>query len=738
MYQLYATCPQGMEGLLAGELKTLGIADARPTRGGVEVSTTQLADAYRICLWSQLCNRLLLRLARFRTDTPEAVYAAVAALDWSEHMAADGSLLVEAKLRDSKLGNAHFVALRVKDAIVDQFRERQGVRPSVDLRAPHLRLNLFVHKQQAELALDLSGGGLRRALGEDAHWRGGLGAAALCWATSTPGTTPILVLGAGDADLLHAAAMLAAHVAPGLLLPGFGFEHWLGHVPALWARLRAEAQAARRDHAEPVVQVWEEDRQRLAAARRTAREAGLEDQMIWQTGPWERQSVPQPAGVVLVPPPDAVQAPLRGALTRKIEHLLRKRLADWDIVQIALEEEREDQARWSLKPRRALEIRRGKRQFRLLQYRLRDAAGRAESRDAAGAGAERPQADAPPPDAPPAPLMELEGESAQMLVNRLRKNLKHLGKWARRNAVSCYRLYDADLPEYAAAVDLYQSEQLWAVIQEYAAPATLDAERVARHREALRAAVAEVLDLGPQHIVLKTRQRQRGKAQYERQAARGEFHVVVEGGVKLWVNFTDYLDTGLFLDHRPLRLELGRLAAGRQVLNLFAYTGAATAHMVAGGARSSTTVDLSRTYLDWAQRNLVLNDLDGPAHRFIQADCLSWLDAQASDPASKRYGLIYMDPPTFSSSKRMEGVLDVQRDHVRMIRAAAALLRPGGELYFSNNFRKFQLDRAALAELCIEDISSWSIAEDFRRNPRIHQCFRITRAEGAATAAAGG
>jgi 23S rRNA (guanine2445-N2)-methyltransferase / 23S rRNA (guanine2069-N7)-methyltransferase len=198
---------------------------------------------------------------------------------------------------------------------------------------------------------------------------------------------------------------------------------------------------------------------------------------------------------------------------------------------------------------------------------------------------------------------------------------------------------------------------------------------------------------------------------------------VREGPCRLLVNFTDYLDSGLFLDHRLTRALLGELAKGRRFLNLFCYTASATVHAGLGGATSTTSVDMSNTYLDWAERNLALNGLHGRGHELIQADVLQWLKAGRG----RRYGLIFLDPPTFSRSKRMEDTLDVQRDHVELIHDAAALLERDGVLIFSTNLRRFRLDRDALADFTVEDITYRTIPEDFKRNPKIHQCFHITR-----------
>jgi 23S rRNA (guanine2445-N2)-methyltransferase / 23S rRNA (guanine2069-N7)-methyltransferase len=321
---------------------------------------------------------------------------------------------------------------------------------------------------------------------------------------------------------------------------------------------------------------------------------------------------------------------------------------------------------------------------------------------------------------------QMETSGAEMFANRLKKNLKKLSKWAQQNHITCYRAYDADLPEYAVAVDVYQAKQVWVNVQEYEPPKSIDQHKADQRLAGVLAEIPRVLQIKPEQVFLKIRRKQKSTDQYEKHGDQGVFHIIEEAGCKLLVNFEDYLDTGLFLDHRPIRLMIQQQAKDKRFLNLFAYTGSATVHAAVGGAQSTTTVDMSNTYINWAKKNMALNHTVGE-HEFIQADCLEWLENEAKQPYSRQYDLIFLDPPTFSNSKRMDDVFDIQNDHVRLINNAVALLAPGGVLYFSTNFRRFKLDQSALSELIVEDISAATIPEDFARNPKIHYCWRIKK-----------
>jgi 23S rRNA (guanine2445-N2)-methyltransferase / 23S rRNA (guanine2069-N7)-methyltransferase len=324
---------------------------------------------------------------------------------------------------------------------------------------------------------------------------------------------------------------------------------------------------------------------------------------------------------------------------------------------------------------------------------------------------------------------------AQMFANRLRKNLRQLEAWATREGIECFRVYDADMPEYAFAIDIYGREPRHVYVQEYAAPKSVDQEGARKRRREALAALPDVLGVPLQFVHTRMRQAQKGSAQYEKRAHSAERFVVAEGGLKFWVNFRDYLDTGLFLDHRLVRGTLRRWASGADFLNLFCYTGTATVYAAAGGARSTTSVDLSNTYLEWAHDNLLLNGLVAAQHRLLRADCLQWLVEATAGAAA--FDLIFLDPPTFSNSKRMQGVLDVQRDHAGMVRRSMALLRAGGRLVFSTNYSRFRLDAAALADFDVEDMAAQTISRDFARHARIHCCYLLRHRQRAAPATTG-
>jgi 23S rRNA (guanine2445-N2)-methyltransferase / 23S rRNA (guanine2069-N7)-methyltransferase len=708
---LFVSTPKGLAGALRRELDDLGITAVRTAPSGVLVAGS-LAEAYRICLWSRLANRVLMPLASFPAPTPDELYGGSEALAWEEHLGADGTLAVDCTAVHSAIGHSHYAALKVKDAICDRLRRLSGRRPSVELVDPDVRIHLHLRGARAELSLDLSGTSLHqrgyRCAGGEAPMKENLAAGVLLlagWPRVAAAGGSLIDPLCGSGTLLVEAALMAAGVAPGLGREYFGFLRWRGHDAALWSRLREEAQGRRRSGLErlPSILGFDADGQAVAAARRNIERAGLasrirvERRTLESAMPWQ----PGEQGLVVTNPPYGErlgeQAALR-VLYARLGARLRQETPGWRAAILTANPELAAYVGRVAEASHTLYN--GRLECRLLIY---------------------------PPAGRRPPAVTRMGDAAGF-ANRLRKNLRHLARWARRTGVDCFRVYDADLPEFAFAIDLYHASERWVHVQEYQAPGSIDPERALFRLQAGLAVLPEVLDVPLERIFLKTRRRQRGKAQYQPQGASGRFIEVREHDCRFWVNLSDYLDTGLFLDHRITRAMIADLAAGKRFLNLFSYTAAATVHAARGGARTTTSVDLSQTYLEWARRNLELNGIRGPDHGLIRADCVAWLEREAREGA-RAYDLIFLDPPTFSNSKRMARSLDVQRDHVALIRAAATLLRPGGQLVFSTNARRFRLAEAALGPLMANEISATTLPEDFARNPKIHRCWIIARPE---------
>lgn len=304
-------------------------------------------------------------------------------------------------------------------------------------------------------------------------------------------------------------------------------------------------------------------------------------------------------------------------------------------------------------------------------------------------------------------------------ANRLGKNIKHLMKWAKRNHIEAWRIYDRDIPQFPFAIDVYGDH---IHLQEYDTGWLMQPEEYEQWLNDILEAIGFVTGFEPEHIHLKRRERQKGTQQYEKTGKQGEDFIVTENGRRFWVNLDKYLDTGLFLDHRNTRRKVGDTAAGKRFLNLFSYTGSFTVYAATGGAISSETVDLSNTYLDWAKRNFELNAIDLSRHQIIRADVFQYL--KHAQTAGKKFDLIVMDPPSFSNSKKMLDILDIQRDQIKLISGAMNLLASDGLMYFSNNLRSFELDAHVIEKYAVKDISKQSVPDDFR-NKKIHQCWEI-------------
>ncbi|GGZ61967.1 ribosomal RNA large subunit methyltransferase K/L [Lysobacter xinjiangensis] len=722
--RFFASCGKGLEYLLVDELVALGCTHATATVAGANVEGT-LVDAQRAVMWSRLASRILWPIAEFDCPDEHALYAGASKVDWTAHVPPRATIAVDAHVSGSALTHAQYAAQRVKDAVVDTLRVATGERPDVDLESPDVRLNLVIRKGRAILSIDLSGRPMHRRGWRrkqvDAPLKENLAAAVLMrgrWPEVYREGGALLDPMCGSGTLLIEGALMAGDVAPGLLrhiddVPtrwaGFDVAAWTDlHVEAI--RLEAEGLAALR----PVFFGRDVDPNAIRAARDNAITAGLVDVIDWKAADVRDVAATLPPeitagrGLVASNPPYDARLAADPALYRALGDALRAAVPTWRASLLCGDE---SLARATgLRAKKTYALFNGAIETVLLTVDPVAPPGRTVAADANGA----------------APVQALS-PGAEMVANRLRKNLKRLKAWREREGVTCFRAYDADLPEYAAAIDVYATDEreprTFLHVQEYAAPADIPETDTRRRRNELLAAAREVFGVPRENVAVKTRERGKGGSKYGHFDRRGEFVAVREGQARLRVNLFDYLDTGLFLDHRPMRLRLFEEARDARFLNLFAYTGAATVHAALGGARSTTTVDLSGTYLDWCADNLQENGLGGAKHRLVQADAIAWLEGDTG-----QYDLVFCDPPTFSNSKRASD-FDVQASHVRLLRAAVARLAPGGVLYFSNNYRRFKLDEAEIATFAnVEDISASTIPPDFERDARIHRCWRITRA----------
>lgn len=721
MQRIFVSCAKGLEQLLLDELATLGAKNLKAQDAGISCQG-DLKIAYKICLWSRLASRVYWEIASGLVRDPDDLYELVRGINWSEHLSPRNTFAVEATLRASGLSHSRFATLRVKDAIVDYFRDEFRERPSVARDRPDVAINVHVRGDEARVNIDLAGSplherGYRREAGT-APLRESLAAAILLradWPRISMEGGALVDLMCGSGTFAIEAGLMYAGVAPGLSRDYYAFTGWRQHDREVWRELWREAQVQKKQAKFPELFGFDRDPYVLEIAERNAERAGVPVKFARKAlGDWNEKSrldVTKP-GLVVVNPPygDRMGEEVELLpLYAELGSAYREAFDGWK--GLVFSGNPSLGKTMGLRARKKYAFFNGAIPCELLCFDIGETAH---------------------VRAPEAAKIDLAGgesvalsSGAQMVRNRLDKNFRHMQKWAKREAIECYRVYDADLPEYNVAVDIYKDA---AVVQEYAAPDEIPEEKTKRRLQEVLLVVPEVLGIPRERVFLKVRERQRGAKQYKRQEREVVEFEVAEGGHQFIVNLSNYLDTGLFLDHRITRGMIEERAAGKRFLNLFAYTGSVSVYAAAGGAKETTTVDMSATYLEWAQRNMGLNGFKGASHRFFRDDCRLWL-RRAKGP----YDLVFLDPPTFSNSKKVSTPFQVQEDYLSMLKEIARILTPGGVLIFSNNYRGFKLDEKAVASLgfAVRDLSGQTIPLDFRRSPRIHRCWEMTLAAEA-------
>lgn len=709
-HSFFVTAARGLVPLVADELQQLGARVVRPEPGGVRVRGP-LSFGYRICLWSRCASRVILHLHDAAIGSVDDLYQAAYALAWEDHLAPEGTLCVDVVARGEVITHSQFAAQRVKDAVVDRMRARFGQRPSVDLHAPDVRIAVYVRGRGCSIGIDLSGESLHRR-----HWRGDHGpapikenlAAALLlradWPARASAGEPLVDPVCGAGTIAIEAACIAADRAPALLRARFGFTHWRGHDIDAWTELSAEARARAEAGATrelPSIVGHDVDRRVLEHARGNATRAGVAAMVRFEPTAVVQCRPPQPGpGLVVGNPPYGERLGSEAAvrqLYQELDATLRREFDGWHAELIVAESSPTELLGLPVDPQTIDN-------------------GAIPCRWVAGTvGAPLPEpSDDDGDDAPARPRGPAipEAEIAAFRA-RLQRNLAKLQPWLDRYQVECVRLYDSDVPNFRAIIDRYGAH---VHLQEYQAPRKVDPQLAGLRLQAMIDVTAEVLGVRASAIAVKRRRSQAAAGQYGRFADRGEELLVREGPWRFLVNLHDYLDTGLFLDHRGFRrLVASSVAKGMRVLNLFAYTGTISVAAAHAGART-TTVDLSNRYLEWARRNFAANALDVRAHEFVRADIVQWLAQHRG-----RYDLIVCDPPSYSASKAMVGTFEIERDHPALLRACIDRLADGGTLLFSTNKRGFVLDPELTGFV---DVTASTLDPDVQREPPPHRAWR--------------
>ncbi|MBT4165393.1 MAG: bifunctional 23S rRNA (guanine(2069)-N(7))-methyltransferase RlmK/23S rRNA (guanine(2445)-N(2))-methyltransferase RlmL [Porticoccaceae bacterium] len=709
-----ATCPKGLELLLAEELQAIGAEGIKETVAAVHFQGS-MEVAYRACLWSRLANRILMPLHSFMLNEADDLYQECNDIPWEAHFSAAQSIAIDFIGTSRLIDNTMYGSQRVKDAIVDRIRRIEGERPNVDTKNPDIRIQVRQHKGRVTVSLDISGESLHRR-----GYRTGQGTAPIKenlavalllranWPAMAAEGGALLDPMCGSGTLIIEGAMMAADIAPGMLREHYGFDQWIQHDAELWQRLIDEAHQRKATGLENLkldIRGYDANPRVLEYTSQNIENVGLDEHIRLAHKPIDQFGKPTAErGLLLTNPPYGERLGEVDELIplyQKLGTVLQKNFQGW---RAAIFTGNVDLGRETdLSPTKQYSLFNGTIPCKLLVFEdMTSKSAQIAARLSK-----------------PAPAQQLT-EGARMVLNRLKKNQRKLDGWRKKSGISCYRLYDADIPEYAVAVDIYDQS---IYVQEYAPPSTIS-EKVARERFGeIKQAVKEFSANFRGKIHYKERRRQKGDSQYERlNSGPSDTIQVSEGNAQFEVNLSDYLDTGLFLDHRPVRALIGDMVKGKSFLNLFCYTAAASVQAAIAGASHSLSIDMSNTYLDWAQRNFDLNSLRSSKHQLLRADCLKWLEIEG-----EQYDVIFLDPPTFSNSKKMDSVLDIQRDHGDLIRASMAKLVPGGTLIFSNNFRKFKMDELTERQFDCQNITPQTLDLDFERNPRIHNVWKIKR-----------
>lgn len=719
----FAATAANMNDLVAQEAQDAGASEIQVVSGGVEFAS-DLATAYRFCLQSRVASRLMLGLAQDEgIYDADAFYDSSMQIPWETWLDPTKTFTVTVTTTNCPwLRKSTFAAIRLKDAIVDRIKEHfDGERPSVEFENPDVTFHVHLERDAVTWYLDFSG----RSLHQRGYREGDTGAALKetlaaavllrsDWYKTVLDDDPALLLDpfCGSGTIPIEAALMATDTDPGLLNPQrFAFLKLTLHNPDLWEEVLEEAYVRHENGLKKDIKIlgWDKDPEAIRLSQIHARNAGMEGHITFEVKDFTKLTeadIPEGENHAITDPPYGIRMVEQGMSIESLYLIMGKQFntifPGWKVSILCGEKELLSYV--DMKPERTNTLYNGPIEAQLAHYQVFTR----EVRQAILDKIQQRKAER---------LSEPLSEGAEMAYNRLKKNLARLKPLMEAEGATSYRIYDADMPEYSAAIDFYEGKYIH--LQEYAAPASIDEEDAQRRLDELIQATERATEIDLEWIFIKQRREQKGKSQYEKLASASKFYIMRENKHMFMVNFNDYLDTGIFLDHRPVRKMIQKMADNKRFLNLFCYTGTATVYAAAGGALSTVSVDASATYLDWAMKNMQMNGFDGMNHFYYKEDCIEWLRATYDT-----YDLIFCDPPTFSNSK-MRDTFDVARDHPRLIHSTMRHLAQEGTLIFSTNFRKFSLHPAILEEYQVQEITEQTIGEDFARNQKIHYCWLI-------------
>lgn len=769
LVEFFATCPKGFEQVLADELRHLRVRRVRPLKSGVAFFGSKI-DGYRVCLWSRVASRVLRVLARVDARDAEALYRGAKHISWQNFIGTQATISVTARGDNAALRNSQFSALKVKDAICDSLREQRGKRPDVSPHRPDVPIRVSIHNKKATISLDYAGESLHRRgyrnpdESLEAPLKEALAAGMLIWGgwdklaspqrqreclqdkeSEKSSIVPVFVdPTCGSGTLVIEAAMIATDRAPGLSRDYWGFEGNADFDAEAFDELLSEADDRFEAGLSKSLSIVGSDAnpKAIEVAQGNARRAGLADVVSFSCShiasladmlDQQAINVHKP-GFIAFNPPYGIRLSRNNLdeFYQEASQGLACLSDQWRMCVITPDAYFDSAVGFDAE--QTLSVYNGAIEASLRLYQLGSSCKKSlglvtlDGREVSA---------------------EVLSEHAEQFASRFRKMYKTRRKWAAKHDIHAYRIYDADLPDYAVSVDVFEEKDthdLYVLINEYQAPKTIDPQKAARRFMDACAVVQALCDVPDERMFTRVRRQEKGGSQYHKEEHHSQTIIVEEAHLPIEIDLSGYLDTGLFLDHRITRALVGNLARSKRFLNLFAYTGVATLYAAAQGARETTTVDMSQTYLDWARRNMDRCGFTGPEHHFVRADVLSWVEKQVRNlPSSPTdltrmktdhgdmpnvYDVVFLDPPTFSNSKSMGSrTWDIQRDHVDLISKLVHLLAEGGIIVFSGNLRSFKLDEKAICDLGLQvkNITAQTIPEDFSRNPRIHFCYVLTK-----------